>query len=249
MVLTVLWGLGWAMLMLALLVHLPVRVLGVLSIAVIALHNLADGLNLPGLHDVGVVQLGIPAIISYPLVPWFAVMSAGFCFGEIFTRRKQWMLPTGLSMTIAFVAIRGINLYGDPMRWSGGALSFLKCNKYPPSLDFLLMTLGPAIVLLAALDKRKLPPNHPLLIFGRAPLFYFLVHLHVIHLLTVLLAFFRYGKWVPVNPLVKVFPPGYGYELWAVYLIWMGVVVLLYPLCLWFSRLKARRRDWWLGYL
>jgi len=250
LIINVLWGLGWAMIVLALLIHLPVRGLAAMSVAVIALHNLADPINLPGLHQIGFFQTrGATIVISYTLIPWFAVMSSGFCFGEIFTKHKPWMAPIGLGLTAAFLAIRALNIYGDPMPWSGGVLSFLKCNKYPPSLDFLLMTLGPSILLLCYLDKRQFRPANPLLIFGRVPLFYFLIHLYVIHLLAVALAWIRYGHLVSVNPLIKVYPPGYGYDLWVVYLIWIGIVALLYPLCLWFANVKQRRHDWWLSYL
>jgi uncharacterized membrane protein len=250
LLINVLWGLGWAMIVLALLIHLPLRVLAVFSVAVIALHNLADGVSLPGLHQLGVFQIhGGMVVISYTLIPWFAVMAAGFCFGEIFTKHKSWMPAIGLSLTAAFFIIRGINIYGDPAPWSGGVLSFLRVNKYPPSLDFLLMTLGPAIVLLSLLDKIQLRPKNPLLIFGRVPLFYFLVHLYVIHLLAVVLTWIRYGKLVPVNPLLSIFPEGYGYSLGMTYLIWIGIVALLYPLCVWFAGLKQRRDDWWLRYL
>lgn len=243
LLINVLWGLGCAMIVLALLIYLPVRVLAVVSIAVIALHNLADPINLPGLHQIGVFQLrGATIVISYTLIPWFAVMSAGFCFGELFTKHKQWMAPIGLSLTAAFVILRTINIYGDPIPWTEGILSFLRVNKYPPSLDFLLMTLGPAILLLALFDKMRFSSINPLLIFGRVPLFYFLVHLYVIHLLVILIA----GP--SVNPLVKA-PPGYGYNLGIVYIIWIGIVAALYPLCLWYARLKQRRRDWWLSYL
>ena len=251
LLINVLWGLGCAMIVLALLVHLPVRVLAAVSIAVIALHNLLDPINLPGLHNIGVFQVhGATIVISYTLIPWFAVMSAGFCFGEIFTHHKRWIAPIGLGLTIAFQIVRAINVYGDPTPWSGGILSFLRCNKYPPSLDFLLMTLGPALLLLALFDKIGFAPTNPLLIFGRVPLFYFLAHLYVIHLLTVALALLRYGEpgWL-VNPIAGVHPQGYGYDLWVVYLIWIGVVSMLYPMCLWFARLKQRRHDGWLSYL
>lgn len=250
LLINVLWGLGWAMIALALLIHLPVRVLASLSVAVIALHNLADPISLPGLHQLGVFQVhGATVVISYTLIPWFAVMSAGFCFGEIFTKHKQWMPAIGLGLTAAFLIIRTVNIYGDPAHWSGGILSFLRCNKYPPSLDFLLMTLGPAILLLSLFDKLQFRPFSPLLIFGRVPLFYFLVHLYLIHLLAVALTWIRYRQLVPVNPLLRIYPPGYGYRLWAVYVIWIAIMAMLYPLCFWFASVKQRRHDWWLSYL
>jgi hypothetical protein len=171
------------------------------------------------------------------------------------------MTRIGLGLILAFFLIRGINVYGDPQPWSNRipgmtVLSFLRCTKYPPSLDFLLMTLGPAILLLSRLDRIKFAPTNPLIVFGRVPLFYFLVHLFVIHVLAIPLAFVRYGRVAfLLNPLpslggaANLYPPNYGYDLWVVYALWIAVVALLYPLCLWFAGLKERRKDWWLSYL
>jgi hypothetical protein len=135
-------------------------------------------------------------------------------------------------------------------------LSFLRTSKYPPSLDFILMTLGPAILLLAWLDRAKLSAAHPLLVFGQVPLFYFLIHMLLIHSLTIPLAFLRYGQAAfLLNPMpsmggdIKAYPPDFGYSLAVVYLLWIAVVVVMYPLCLWFSRLKERRRNRWLSYI
>lgn len=247
----VLWGLGWAMVVLALLIHLPVRALAALSIAVIALHNLADSINLPGIHQLGVFQIaGTTVVISYTLIPWFAVMSAGYCFGGIFTHRKRWIAPIGLSMTLCFLLLRAINIYGDPSPWTHGLLSFLRVNKYPPSLDFLLMTMGPALLLLAWFNRMQFKPRNPLLVFGRVPLFYFLAHLYLAHVLVMLLAMARYGisAW-NVNPILREVPAGYGYSLGTVYVIWIAVVAMLYPACVWFAGVKQRRQDWWLSYL
>jgi uncharacterized membrane protein len=275
-ILEVIWMLGWSMVVLGFLIYLPVRVLAALSIAVIALHNLADFVmpsqfgsagwiwNL--VHQPGVLRVGGHIVlVAYPLIPWVAVMAAGFCFGHIMVldppQRRQWMTRIGLVLTLAFFVIRGMNVYGDPQRWSSQlpgmtVLSFLRCSKYPPSLDFLLMTLGPSILLLSWLDRFKFKPSNPLIVFGRVPLFYFVVHLYVIHILAIMLAFIRYGHAeFLLNPLpsmggmAKLYPPHYGYELGAVYVLWMAVVAMLYPLCLWFARLKQRRSDWWLSYL
>jgi uncharacterized membrane protein len=274
--LSILWALGWSMVVLGFLVHIPVRTLAVLSIGVVVLHNLADpvragqfGAAAPVwniLHQPGVFRVdGALVLAAYPLVPWFAVMALGFCFGAVVTlepaRRRWWMLRIGLGLTLAFLVIRGINIYGDPNPWSTKipgmtVLSFLRCTKYPPSLDFLLMTLGPALLLTAGLDRLTLTKTNPLLVFGRVPLFYFLVHFFLIHLLTIPFALVRYGHAAfLLNPLpsvggqAKLYPPDFGYSLAVVYAVWIGVVTLLYPLCLWFSRVKERRDDWWLSYL
>ncbi len=289
--LSILWALGWSMVALGFLVHVPVRWLTILSIAWIALHNLADPINAAQfgshawiwniLHQPGVFQLGgIQFLAAYPLVPWIFVMAAGFCFGHLIApdsspdsskrpskdpshpaRRRRWMFRLGLGLTLAFLVIRAINIYGDPQPWSTEnpdmmLLSFLRCTKYPPSLDFLLMTIGPALLLLAWFDRFTFSRTNPLIVFGRVPLFYFLVHFFVIHGLTIPFAFFRYGHaGFLLNPLPSVggsmdqYPPDFGYPLWAVYAVWVAVVAMLYPLCLWFARLKERRSDWWLSYL
>lgn len=275
-ILSVLWALGWSMVLLGVLVHLPVRVLAALSIAMIALHNLADGVTAAQfgsagwiwnvLHQPGVFQVGgAPVLAAYPLAPWVFVMAAGFCFGGVVKLEPQcrqlWLVRIGLGLTIAFFVIRGINVYGDPAPWSGAVpgmtvLSFLRCTKYPPSLDFLLMTLGPAILLLAWLERMRLTPANPVIVIGRVPLFYFIVHLFVLHVLTIPLAILRYGEWrFLLNPMpsiggdAKLYPADFGYELWVVYAVWFAVVALLYPLCRWFASLKERRSDWWLSYL
>jgi uncharacterized membrane protein len=275
-IVNVLWALGWCMVILAVLIYLPIRVLAPLSIAVIALHNLADSVDASRfgalawiwnvVHQNGAVQVdGVTVVFAYPLVPWFAVMAAGFCFGPIFNfdpeRRRRWMIRIGLGLTIAFLVVRGFNGYGDPQPWSGAipgtvVLSFLRCTKYPPSLDFLLMTMGPALLLLAWLGRSTLKPANPLLVFGRVPLFFFIAHLYLAHILAIPLAFFRYGRvgflFTPAPSMggsAEIYPSDYGYGLGVVYVLWIAVVVLLYPVCLWFARLKERRKDWWLSYL
>lgn len=133
------------------------------------------------------------------------------------------------------------------------ALSFLRCTKYPPSLDFLLMTLGPALLLLAWFDRLTFSKTNPLIVFGRVPLFYFLLHLFAIHALTIPFALIRYGHaaflFGPLPSVGGKFPADYGYDLWVVYAVWVAVVAMMYPLCLWFARLKQRRQDPWISYL
>jgi len=243
-IVTVLWALGWSMIVLALAVRLPVRVLAAGSIAIIALHNLADPIQASRfgaaagvwnfLHQPGVFRVGgVSVRIGYPVIPWVAVMASGFCFGHVMTlpvhERRRWLNRIGLGLTLTFLVIRGINIYGDPLRWSATVLSFLRCTKYPPSLDFLLMTLGPAILVLAWLDGVSFAETNPLIVFGRVPLFYFLVHFYLAHVLGAAL--------------------GRTHSLGAVYVLWIAVVLMLYPLCLWYARLKGRRSYWWLSYL
>jgi len=277
--LLVFWELGASMVVLAALVRLPYRLLAFLSIAVIALHNLLDHIDAAAfghyaplwnlLHQPGAFPvLGMFVVVGYPLIPWITVMSAGFCFGRIFllepAARQRIIFTTGSALTFAFLVLRAINLYGDPSPWSSQhsavftLLSFLNCTKYPPSLLYLLMTLGPALIFLALLDRCRFKTTNPLIIFGRVPLFYFVAHFYLIHLLSFLSTWIRYGaRSYPIlfssPPAMggpeNLFPADFGYSLWVVYAVWLLVVVSLYPACRWFANLKATRSDWWLSYL
>jgi uncharacterized membrane protein len=212
--LLVLWVLGACMIGLAVLVWLPIRALAVLSVAAIALHNCLDQMRADQfgsaagmwnlLHQPGAFSLaGATIIVGYPMVPWIAVMALGFCFGRVFLMersvRLRYLAVTGATASLGFVVIRVLNGYGDPVPWmkqtSPGytGLSFLNTTKYPPSLDFLLMTLGPALLALACLDRRGLKQSNPLVVLGRVPLFYFVIHFYAAHAAAVVLAVFRYG--------------------------------------------------------
>ena len=276
-ILLVFWSLGLSMIALAALIHLPFGLLAVLSAGLILLHNLADGVPAAAfgsaawvwnlLHQPGLIQTGGPVlIVAYPLVPWIAVMAGGFCFGRIYRlppeRRGRLLIRIGLALTAAFIVLRVINVYGDPAPWGSResalftVLSFLNTTKYPPSLQFLLMTLGPAIACLGWMDDARPGERNPLLVFGRVPLFYFVLHIPLIHLAAMALGWLRYGAQpfllLPpptIGTPVDQFPPGYGWSLAVTYIIWIAVVVALYPVCLWLSRIKSRRKDWWLGYV
>jgi uncharacterized membrane protein len=277
--LLVLWVLGAGMVGMAALVWLPGRWLAVSSLAVIALHNLLDGVTASQfgagagvwnlLHQAGAFQVaGQVVIVGYPLVPWIAVMAAGFCFGPVFLMdpsvRRRYLLRIGATLTLAFVVIRVLNTYGDPAPWSTQSsptytvLSFLNASKYPPSLAFLLMTLGPGLLALAYFDQRPTKSSNPLVVLGRVPLFYFVVHFYAAHAASALFAWLRYGRasfafiFHPVPSMggpPDLFPAGFGYDLWVVYAVWALIVVGLYPACRWFATVKERRRDWWLTYL
>ena len=277
--LLILWIFGICMLAMAALVYLPVRLLVVLSVAVILLHNCLDGIRAAQfgsgawawnlLHQPGVISVaGKLVLVTYTFVPWIAVMAAGHCFGQVFQLehavRRRIMLRLGLALIVAFIALRVLNHYGDPAPWAHQksavftVLSFLNCTKYPGSLDFILMTLGPALLLLAFFDQRTFKPANPLVVFGRVPMFYFILHFYLIHILAVLAAWLRYGNAAftfILNPLpsmggpTRLFPADFGYSLWVVYGVWLLTVVLLYPVCRWFANVKATRRHWWLSYL
>jgi uncharacterized membrane protein len=265
------------MVVLGLLVYLPTWVVGAFGVILIAVHNLADGVS-PGafgalaplwtvLHSPGFVFNGAHHVVfvAYPLVPWIGVTAAGYALGSFFNldahRRRSFLLRLGVGLTVGFALLRASNIYGDPSKWSVQKtsfftfLSFINATKYPPSLLFLLMTLGPALLFLRAVDGRTPAFLRPAMIFGRVPMFYYLLHMAIIHLLAVVASFARYGAihWMFESPTLGQFPvtqpPGWPAPLPAVYLVWATVVVLLYPLCRWYAALKARSNNPWLSYL
>jgi uncharacterized membrane protein len=202
---------------------------------------------------------------SYPLIPWIGVTAAGYALGQIYRwsapRRRTFLLWCGLGLTVAFAVLRAINVYGDPAPWSpqpSAALtmvSFLNVTKYPPSLLFLLMTLGPALLILRALDEATPRLLRPAVVFGRVPLFYFLLHLPLIHGLAVIACYWMNGgiHWMFESPNLGAYPftppPVWGLSLPAIYLLWMVVVLLLYPICSRFASVKQQRQNAWLSYL
>ncbi|HMB81937.1 MAG TPA: heparan-alpha-glucosaminide N-acetyltransferase domain-containing protein [Vicinamibacterales bacterium] len=269
--LIVLWALGWSMITLSALVRLPLPAITAFGLVLIAGHNLLDGIRpttawLTMLHGQGFVINGSHAVfVAYPLIPWVGVTAVGFGLGRIYDwpgeRRRAFLLRAGLLLSAAFIVLRGVNMYGDPSRWRHQAssittvLSFLNATKQPPSLLFLLMTLGPALLLLCAAERGTPRWLQAALVLGKAPLFYYVLHFMLLHLLAVGVAYARYGDahWMFESPDVANYPftppPGWGFPLPVVYAIWIGVVVALYPLCAWFADLKQRRRDPWLSYL
>ncbi len=269
----VFWALGWSMIALAGLVWLPLPAIAAAGIGMMAVHNLLDGVAPAALgewswlwtilHQPGMLLLSpdVGLFVLYPLVPWIGVMAAGYALGALFAlpadRRDRILFRLGLGLTAGFVLLRVVNLYGDPSPWatqSQGwrtALSFLNTTKYPASLLFLLMTLGPAIALLPRLERARGSLAEGVRTIGRVPLFFWLLHVPLIHLIAVAFSLARYGEvipWLVRNPPVSL-PEGYGYGLPVVYAVTLAVVLMLYPACVWFAALKRRRRDAWLSYL
>jgi len=269
--LMVLWALGWAMITLSVLVYLPASVVTAFGVVMIATHNLLDSVDSSNplwsiLHSPNFIvnNPGRVVFVIYVLIPWVGVTAAGYGLGQIYglssARRKAFLLPLGIGVTAAFLVLRSINVYGNPFPWSTQTsagftvLSFLNTTKYPPSLLYLLMTLGPALLFLWAVDATTPRWLRPALTIGKVPMFYYLLHIPLIHLIAVAVCYARYGQvhWMFESPTLRDFPitapPGWGYSLPIVYLIWLAVVLTLYPLCRWFAGLKRRRNDAWLSY-
>ena len=276
-ILTVLWALGWAMIVLGALVQLPTWAIATFGGVLIATHNLFDGVQPAAfgslawlwtmLHAPGflVAPPGRTVFAAYVLVPWVGVTAIGYALGAIYDwdaeRRRSFLLRVGATCVIAFVALRAINVYGDPVRWSvqrSGAftlLSFINTTKYPPSLLFLLMTLGPALLLLWSVDGGMPRALRPAVIYGRVPFFYYLAHVLVIHLIATAAALVRYGSihYAVTSPSLAHYPmtqpPGWPAQLPVVWLAWLCVVLALYIPCRWYAALKARSSAPWLSYL
>jgi uncharacterized membrane protein len=270
-ILATLWALGWSMIVLAGLIHLPIRAIAVFGVVLMVGHNALDGiapaswgslawvwnlLHAPGKFKIG---SGISVFAFYPLIPWVGVMAAGYAFGAVLKLepgvRRAWLWRIGLGLMAAFVALRFTNLYGNPTPWSAQpramftVLSFLDCAKYPPSLCYLLMTLGPGITLLALFDRGTPSLLKPFLVFGRVPFFYYVLHIPLLHGVAFILFTVQVGRADFTGVTLGIAPPpDAGVSLFWVYVVWISAVVALYPLCRWFADLKRRRRDAWLTY-
>lgn len=282
----VIWVLGWGMVLLAALIHLPRAAIIAFGTVLVVGHNALDGLGTGGVFDFGELTSGKAAVrffspeglwsvlhvpgntqlvagtsfyVRYPLVPWIGLIALGYAFGPVMRKpdleRQRWLLRVGLALTAAFVLLRLSNLYGDPRPWSVQAdpvrtlISFLNTQKYPPSLLYLLMTIGPGLLLLRAFEGARGRLADALIVFGRVPLFYYVLHLPLIQLLSGLLVLVTAGT-AGLAPRPGGGPPvGWGWGLGTTYAAWAVVILLLYPVCRWFAGVKARRRDWWLSYL
>jgi uncharacterized membrane protein len=268
----VIWAIGATMVALAVLVYLPRWAIAAVALAMIGGHNLLDGIRADHLgaagglwtilHQRGLLHLGpdIKLYVLYPLVPWIGVMAAGYALGPVFrldpAARRRWLLGLGASTSVAFVVLRAINLYGDPVpwvtqdSWVATLLSFLNCEKYPPSLLYLAMTLGPGLLLLAAFESARGWLADAITTYGRVPFFYYVLHIFVIHALAVAFAWLTVGNaaWLFGDPPLDK-PASYGLSLPGVYLVWLLVILALYPACRWFASVKRRRREWWWSYL
>lgn len=274
----VIWALGISMIVLAGLIHLPNKLILLIGIVLVAGHNLLDNIHVPGntlkafgwslLHDQNFFNWnGRNVLIGYPVIPWIGIMALGYCLGSLYTpafspeKRKKILLMIGCAAIVLFVLIRFLNTYGDPSHWSRQQsasytlLSFIKVTKYPPSLLYALMTLGPAILFLAFSENIKNPFSKFISVYGRVPMFYYLLHIFIIHLFTLVAAElftnFSWRAWVLKEPLwFTQTLKGYGFSLGIVYLVWLAIVIGVYPLCKWYDTYKQNHKEkWWLSYL
>jgi uncharacterized membrane protein len=279
----VIWMLGWCMVLLAALIWLPIPAIGAFGVAVIVLHNLLDFLSpatgntlqqssLAWLWQIlyfgGPIQLGQNGptlMVLYSIVPWIGVMAAGYAFGAVITlepeRRTRICVAIGASAIVLFLALRAIDVYGDPRHWHVStptpmptAFRFINTVKYPASLQFLLMTLGPMILLLPLAERARGKIGEFFEIFGRVPMFFYLLHIPTIHLAAVIVSLVREGRadpWLFTNhPMMNPSPPeGYMWSLALLYTVFVGVIAALYLPCRAYARRKATNPAPWMRYI
>ena len=267
----VIWAIGCAMVALAALIYLPRWAIATFALTMIFGHNLLDGVQPDGswrwlwvvTHATGTLRPtpGIEIMAIYPLIPWVAVMAAGYALAPVFLQpeeeRRGTLLCIGFAVTVGFVVLRASNLYGDPAPWSGQdgfvptLLSFINCEKYPPSLLYLAMTIGPGLILLGLFQNASSGLARVVVAIGRVPFLFYVAHIVLLHVMAVAVAHVTIGDigWLFRHMPAFNKPEDYGLTLPAVYALWIVALALLYPICRWFGALKQRRKDWWLSYL
>jgi uncharacterized membrane protein len=258
--LQVIWAIGVSMIILAFLIYLPLPLIAAFGLLLIFGHDSLDHISMATftsgektwwtfLHVQGQVHLfgHTNIFVMYPLIPWVGVMATGYSFGKLFTidaaKRKKILITIGLSAIALFIVIRYFAIYGDPAVWTYQGnihrtiLSFINVSKYPPSLDYLLVTLGPGMLFLAWVEGKSNKFTNIFVVYGRVPLFYYILHLYTLNILAHILG------------AILQLPKGTGLSLGWVYVIWISVVFMLYFPCRWFMKYKREHKQWWLSYL
>jgi uncharacterized membrane protein len=277
-ILQVIWAIGISMVVLSALVFLPVWSIFAIGILLVFGHNLLDPLTVRGasawemiwyvLHQPNSVFIDSTHLINfvYPVLPWIGLIALGYVCGLFYKKdfpaeqRRRWLVTIGICLTLLFIVLRGFNLYGEPGTWQlrpslmFSLLSFLNTTKYPPSLHFLLMTMGPALIFLAAVEPVGNRLAKPVIVFGRVPFFFYVVHLYLIHALAMLLLVVQGRDWHEYILSAKRITSGilssFGLGLGAVYAIWIVIVVLLYPVCRGYQTYREKNPSkGWLRYL
>ena len=274
----VIWAIGFSMVCLSLLIFLPKKILLIIGLILIAGHNLLDSIVTEGQSMQNIIWYVLHQeqflafspnkliIIKYPVIPWIGIMVLGYLLGTFYqkgyakTKRKKWLLRIGLGALAIFFVLRGLNIYGDLTPWrfqdtiTKTVLSFFNVTKYPPSLLFACITLGPALLFLRTIESTKNRVTDFFLVFGRVPLFYYFIHVFFIHLLAFGGIVIYGANWedmiLTANGFLNANLIDYGYSLQIVYPVWLSVVLLLYPVSKKYMLYKANNKDkWWLSYL
>jgi uncharacterized membrane protein len=274
--LQVIWVLGVSMIFLAGFIYLPKKFVITISLMGIVGHNLFDTIATSDqissaiwtfIHEENQIRIGnINLYVAYPLIPWIFLMPMGYYFGELYNKninsnyRIRVLLNLGIGITVLFIILRFTNFYGDPYQWSTQEsliftiMSFFNLNKYPPSLLYLLVTIGPTLIFLSFAEKWNGLVFDKLITIGRVPMFFYVAHLFAIHTAAVIAAIltgYSFSDMI-IDNFVTLQPElqGYGFGLLIVYLVWIIIIAVLYPISSWFNNYKNNNRDkWWLSYL
>ena len=279
--LQVIWAIGISMVILGLLIKQSFNLIFAIGLAIVCTHNLLDfqenskdfsaGFFMDLIHSARFTAYNfLPnhrVIIVYPFLPWTGLMMLGYCCGKFFTakyssqKRMQILNSIGIGLILFFVVIRYLNVYGDPYPWAVQQSSlytffaFIKVHKYPPSLMYVCITIGPALLLLSFLEKIKNGFTNCIQIYGRVAFFYYVLHIYLIHLIAAIFFFakghsFHEGMGIGEQFSFYFTAANDGYGLGVVYLVWIVVVILLFPLCKWYNHYKSNHKEkWWLSYL
>jgi len=270
------WSIGISMICMAAIIWLPFKAILVLGVLIVLGHNGLDFYEKNHdnnynpvylfLHHPGLLHLGAShnILVLYPFLSWVGLMTMGYCFGRLFMQyegaaRRQMLLRLGFGVIAFFIVLRAINIYGNPEHWAPQKnilytiMSFVDVHKYPPSLLYMCVTIGPALLFLAAAEGAKSGLSKVITVYGRVPFFYYVLHFFLLHAVATVFFFASGHTMTETKDLPLLVPkfiiPGQGYSLAAVYAVWLSVVAFLYPLCKWFSDYKQTHRDWWLSYL
>lgn len=276
-ILQVIWAIGICMVLMGGIIRLPYMLILAAGFTIVMGHNILD--FIPGTHQgfwwdllrngnfaFHQIMPGHQITIIYPFLPWLGLMMLGYGLGKIYEPsmdpafRKKLLLYTGTGLILFFVLLRYINVYGDPLPWTlqdnttSTIFSFLNVHKYPPSLLFMCITIGPALIFLALFETTQNKITRIISVYGKVPFFYYILHFYILHTLCMILFLSRGHTFsegiqetagIPFRFLIA----GEGYSIGIVYLIWILMVIALYPLCKWFSDMKRKHRHWWLSYL
>jgi uncharacterized membrane protein len=272
----VIWAIGASMTIMAALIHLPARAIVMGGLLIVFGHNLLDPIQLKVedgalfviwslIHQPGFFTMGTSFLVIYPVLPWLGIMMSGFGLGMLYAKdfdpdqRKRILLRIGIVAVSIFIIVRAINMYGDPAPWGFQKnfvftlMSFINTTKYPPSLLYTLMTIGPVLIILSVMERVNIGALSPFLVFGRVPLFYYILHFYTLHAGAVVVHMIMND--VSFSELNFAFNGEFGiplegrHPLIVAYIAWIAVVLLLYPLCRWYNRYKSSHSHWWLSYL
>ena len=277
-VLQVIWAIGFSMLFLSGIIYFSNMIISIIGLAIICLHNLFDIFVFEGqsldaivwyfLHQQSEIKISEHVILffGYPVIPWIGLMALGYVIGSLYTKyqtkeRTSLLMKLGIYSVLAFIILRLTNFYGEANHFviqeniTFSFMALFNTTKYPPSLLYLLMTIGPSFILLSVIEKYKNKITDFFIVFGRVPLFYYFSHVFIIHITAIIFLIIEskdYSIMINMNPLLtnqRNQLMEYGYPLWVVYLVWVFVILILYPICYKYMKYKSNSKKWWLSYL